>query len=75
MNSNKNNNISIIGVGFADLLFFIFLILKLCHVIDWSWWWVIAPIWIYIALIVLIFVIIFMVFFIKRIAERIKKRR
>ena len=21
----------------------IFVVLKLCHVIDWSWWWVLAP--------------------------------
>lgn len=27
------------------LAFFIFMTLKLCGVIDWSWWWVTAPIW------------------------------
>ena len=27
------------------VLFVVFLILKLCHVIDWSWWWVTAPLW------------------------------
>jgi hypothetical protein len=27
------------------LLFLIFLILKLTHVIDWSWWWVTSPLW------------------------------
>ena len=32
---------------FAWTLFFIFLILKLCDVIDWSWWWVSSPIWIW----------------------------
>jgi len=26
-------------------LFFIFLVLKLTHVIDWSWWWVTSPLW------------------------------
>ena len=26
-------------------LFFTFMILKLCKVIDWSWWWVTAPLW------------------------------
>jgi hypothetical protein len=26
-------------------MFLIFLTLKLCGVIDWSWWWVTAPLW------------------------------
>lgn len=34
------------GVGFCGLLFLVFLVLKLCKVIDWSWWWVTSPIWI-----------------------------
>ncbi|MFC0456743.1 hypothetical protein ACFFGR_09335 [Arthrobacter liuii] len=34
------------GFGFAGLLFLVFLVLKLTHVIDWSWWWVTAPLWI-----------------------------
>jgi len=28
------------------LLFLIFLVLKLTHVIGWSWWWITAPVWI-----------------------------
>jgi len=27
------------------LLFLVFLTLKLCEVIDWSWWWVTVPLW------------------------------
>ena len=27
------------------LLFCIFLVLKLTDTIDWSWWWVTAPVW------------------------------
>lgn len=38
---NKN-----ISGGFSILLFLIFLVLKLCNVIDWSWWWVFSPLWI-----------------------------
>lgn len=34
------------GVGFCGLLAVAFIVLKLCKVIDWSWWWVLAPIWI-----------------------------
>ncbi|MEK6346377.1 MAG: hypothetical protein V4764_02795 [Burkholderia sp.] len=33
------------GVSFATLLFLVFLVLKLTGHIDWSWWWVTAPLW------------------------------
>jgi hypothetical protein len=33
------------GIGFCGLLTIVFITLKLCKVIDWSWWWVLAPIW------------------------------
>lgn len=33
------------GLSFGSVLFFIFLIMKLTHYIDWSWWWVTAPLW------------------------------
>ena len=34
------------GIGMCGILFVVFLILKLCNVIQWSWWWVTAPLWI-----------------------------
>lgn len=33
------------GIGFLGLLTIAFVVLKLCKVIDWSWWWVTCPIW------------------------------
>ncbi len=36
--------------SFLGLLFLVFLILKLAHVIDWSWWWVTSPLWLPVAL-------------------------
>jgi len=33
------------GVGLFGLMFLVFLVLKLCGVIDWSWLWVTAPLW------------------------------
>jgi len=35
-----------VGIGPAFLLFCIFLVLKLCKVVTWSWLWVFAPLWI-----------------------------
>ena len=46
------------GVGFFGLMFLIFMTLKLTEVIDWSWWWVTAPLWGGFALIFVIVVII-----------------
>lgn len=48
------------GIGFFEALGLVFIVLKLCGVIDWSWWWVLAPIWMPIAL-VLGILIIFMI--------------
>ena len=33
------------GVSFLGLLAVLFIGLKLGAVIDWSWWWVLAPLW------------------------------
>lgn len=34
------------GYSLGFIVFIVFLILKLCHLIDWSWWWVTSPLWI-----------------------------
>lgn len=34
------------GIGFAGLLAVVFIAFKLGGVISWSWWWVLAPLWI-----------------------------
>ena len=31
--------------GIASVLGLIFITLKLCGVISWSWWWVLCPFW------------------------------
>jgi len=33
------------SIDCGGTLFLIFLVLKLCKVIDWSWWWVTCPLW------------------------------
>ena len=45
MNDNKSTATSG-GIGFTGLLTIAFIVLKLCNVISWSWWWVLSPIWI-----------------------------
>ena len=51
------------GIGFTGLLTVAFIVLKLCGVIDWSWWWVLSPIWISISL-VLIIILLAIVYYI-----------
>lgn len=34
------------GIGFTGLLTVTFIVLKLTGIINWSWWWVLSPVWI-----------------------------
>ena len=45
------------GVSFLGLLTIAFIVLKLTHVIDWSWWWVLSPILIPIGLVIVILLV------------------
>lgn len=38
------------------ILFVIFVVLKLCEVITWSWWWVTAPLWWWMPLVAMVMV-------------------
>lgn len=51
--SDYNTNSSSGGIGFFGLLTIVFIVLKLTNVINWSWLWVLAPIWMPIALLIL----------------------
>lgn len=58
--SSNNSNTTTVsgGIGFSGLLTIVFIVLKLCGVIDWSWIWVLAPMWVSIALCVAIILIV-----------------
>lgn len=45
------------GISFFGLLTIVFITLKLIGTIDWSWLWVLSPIWIPFALVFLILLI------------------
>jgi hypothetical protein len=51
----KNNSKG--GIGFCGLLTIVFIVLKLLDVISWSWWWVLSPLWIPIALGIVVWLI------------------
>lgn len=46
------------GIGFVGLLTIVFITLKLLGVIDWSWWWVLSPIWIVFAICFLVIAVV-----------------
>ena len=48
-NTQANN-----GIGCFTVLGMIFITLKLTENIDWSWWWVLAPFWIPVVLVIVI---------------------
>lgn len=58
-NEDKSTNVSTNGgIGFLGALTILFIALKLTHVIDWNWWWVLSPIWIPIVVVLGIIVIV-----------------
>lgn len=47
MASSSNRSVSVsLGGGFLGLLTIAFAALKLCGVVSWSWWAVLAPLWV-----------------------------
>ena len=54
MNDKQTSN----GIGFTGVLTIVFIILKLCGIIAWSWWWVLSPLWISAILWVIVLVIV-----------------
>ena len=61
----NGNSTSSAGIGFTGLLAIVFITLKLCKVIAWSWLWVLSPIWIHAALVVVVCIIVGLYFALK----------
>jgi hypothetical protein len=51
-------NTKYVGLGVCDVLGIVFIVLKLIGVISWSWWWVLAPFWIPLAIVILCAIIV-----------------
>lgn len=63
--SNATTSPSSGGVSFVGLLTVLFIALKLTGVIAWSWWWVLSPLWISVALVLLVLLVGAIVVFIR----------
>ncbi len=58
-----------IGGGFAGLLTIAFIVLKLIGEISWSWWWVLSPLWISLAVGIGILIIILLIWGLAKLIE------
>lgn len=59
---NNNSGCTInLGGGFAGALTIAFIVLKLVGVIDWSWLWVLSPLWISFILTIFILLVVIIV--------------
>ena len=56
---SKSSSSSSGGIGFCGLLTIVFIALKLTDYIDWSWWWVLSPILIPLAIVGLVAAVVF----------------
>lgn len=63
---SNNSSSSSGGVGFFGLMFLIFMTLKLTGFINWSWWWVTAPLWGGFALIFIMVLIVMIIKFLDK---------
>ena len=70
MSADTNTNGG--GIGVTGLLGVAFVILKLCHVIDWPWIWVLAPFWIGIVLAVSALLVFGVVWGVVLVAKRLR---
>ena len=69
----SNNSSSSSGIGFTGLLFIVFLVLKLTNIIAWSWWWVTAPLWGGLALVIVLSATFLVVSGAKKAVRRLKR--
>ena len=46
MSKDRTKTTVVSSTSFCSLLTIAFIVLKLCNVITWSWFWVLSPLWI-----------------------------
>lgn len=46
------------SLGFVGALQIVFIVLKLCNVINWSWWIVLIPLWVELILFIVVLILI-----------------
>jgi uncharacterized membrane protein len=62
MKEQSNQAINNNGIGFFGLLAIVFITMKLTNIIDWNWFWVLCPLWIPLALTLVMAIVVFGLF-------------
>lgn len=57
MREDNKKQTATASLSFLDLLAITFIVLKLLGKITWSWWWVLAPVWMPLAIVIVIVVV------------------
>lgn len=57
----KNSSARSGGIGSLGVFQIVFIVLKLTHLIDWQWVWVLAPTWISLVLSLVVLILIFVI--------------
>lgn len=52
-----DNSVRSGGIGFFGILLIVFIVLKLVGIINWSWWLVFIPLWIYLGILILLCIV------------------
>lgn len=64
------------GIGLCGATFLVFLVLKLTGHIDWSWWWVTAPLWLPTVVIIgIVLVVLILIVCGIQVIDRLDKRK
>ena len=77
--NNKNSSAAGSSISLSGLTFIAFLVLKLCGIIDWSWWWVTAPLWgplaLFLAGLIVYIIIILVIELVRYCVRKVKGRK
>lgn len=63
------------GIGFLGALTILFIALKLTNYISWSWWWVLAPLWVPSAVVLSVLVIMLVIAGVVAVIDHNKKSK
>jgi hypothetical protein len=55
---NESTPVIVRGTSLPTLLTVLFIALKLCGIIDWSWWWVLSPIPITVGILLAVIIVV-----------------
>ena len=75
MSYKNEKSVAVFGViVFLFFTFIIFLTLKVTKIIDWSWWWVTAPLWGLYVLVIAISTVLAIILAAVKLKEKLKEK-